>query len=105
LPRTDARLNSETPGSAIDRLSIMSLRTYHLEEELARKDVDDLHRAKVRERLDRCRLQRSDLSQSLVELLSDIIAGRKLLKIYRQLKMYNDPTLNPYLYGALRLAG
>jgi hypothetical protein len=105
LPRTDARLNTETPGSAIDRLSIMSLRTYHLEEELARKDVDDLHRAKVRERLDRCRLQRSDLSQSLVELLSDIIAGRKLLKIYRQLKMYNDPTLNPYLYGALRLAG
>jgi Protein of unknown function (DUF4254) len=105
LPRTDARLNTETPGSAIDRLSIMSLRIYHFEEQLEREDVDRLHVAKVGERLDRCRLQHADLGQSLGELLEDIFAGRKLLKVYRQLKMYNDPTLNPYLYRQRRLVG
>jgi hypothetical protein len=99
LPRADARLNTETPGAAIDRLSIMSLRIYHLEEQLARGDVDQSHVAKVEERLNRCRLQQADLAQSLVELLTDVYAGRKLLKVYRQMKMYNDPTLNPYLYG------
>jgi hypothetical protein len=105
LPRTGARLNTETPGSAIDRLSIMSLRIYHFEEQLARDDADDRHRATVGERLARCRLQHFDLSQSLSELLDDIWAGRKLLKVYRQMKMYNDPTLNPYLYRSQRLAG
>jgi len=91
-------MNTETPGSAIDRLSIMSLRVYHLAEQLDRVDVDEEHLSKVRERLARCRLQQRDLSQSLVELLEDLLAGRKLLKVYRQMKMYNDPTLNPYLY-------
>jgi hypothetical protein len=105
LPHRDARLNTETPGSAIDRLSILSLRVYHFEEQLARPDVDDVHLDKVRERLDRCCLQRADLAQSLEELLADILAGRKLLKVYRQMKMYNDPTLNPYLYRSQRLAG
>jgi hypothetical protein len=105
LPRMGARLNTETPGSAIDRLSIMSLRIYHFEEQLTRDDVDDNHRANVADRLARCRLQHSDLSQSLAELLDDIWAGRKLLKVYRQMKMYNDPTLNPYLYRSQRLAG
>jgi hypothetical protein len=98
LPRAGAKLNSETPGSAIDRLSIMALRIYHLDEQLGRDDADQDHRAKVRERLDRCHAQHADLSQSLCELLEDIWAGRKLLKVYRQMKMYNDPTLNPYLY-------
>ncbi len=97
-PDEDARVNTETPGSSIDRLSIMSLRVYHLAEQLDRTDVNDEHLAKVRERLARCRLQQRDLSQSLVELLEDLLAGRKLLKVYRQMKMYNDPTLNPYLY-------
>jgi hypothetical protein len=101
LPRADARLNTETPGSAIDRLSIMSLRLYHLDEELAR-DADSVHHANVTEKLSRCRAQHADLSQSLVELLEDIFAGRKLLKVYRQMKMYNDPTLNPYLYRKRR---
>jgi hypothetical protein len=105
LPVLDARLNTETPGSAIDRLSIMSLRIYHYEEQLARRDVDDAHRSMVGERLDRCRLQRADLAQSLEELLVDILAGRKRLTVYRQMKMYNDPTLNPYLYSKPRLAG
>ena len=98
LPRAGARLNTETPGSAIDRLSIMSLRIYHFDEQLTRDDADDNHRANVAERLARCRFQHADLSQSLAELLDDIWAGRKLLKVYRQMKMYNDPTLNPYLY-------
>jgi hypothetical protein len=105
LPRKSAVLNSETPGSAIDRLSIMSLRVYHFEEQIERTDTEAGHRAMVDERLARCRLQQADLAQSLAELLTDIFTGRKLLKIYRQMKMYNDPTLNPYLYGAARKAG
>jgi hypothetical protein len=104
-PRDGARLNTETPGSAIDRLSIMALRIYHLDEELARDDIDQLQRKKVNDKLARCRTQHADLSQSLSELLDDIWAGRKLLKVYRQLKMYNDPTLNPYLYRSRRMAG
>ncbi len=98
-PSDEARVNTETPGSAIDRLSIMSLRIYHLEEQLDRTDVDQQHLEKVRERLARCNIQRQDLSHSLAELLEDLLAGRKILKVYRQMKMYNDPTLNPYLYG------
>ena len=105
LARNGARLNTETPGSATDRLSIMSLRIYHLNEQLTRDGADDNHRATVRERLNRCLVQHADLSQSLAELLDDIWSGRKLLKVYRQMKMYNDPTLNPYLYRSSRLAG
>jgi hypothetical protein len=105
LPRADARLNTETPGSVIDRLSIMALRIYHFEEQLARSNIDQIQRAKVVERLTRCRTQHADLSQSLAELLDDIWSGRKLLKVYRQMKMYNDPSLNPYLYRSRRVAG
>lgn len=105
LPCEGARLNTETPGSAIDRLSIMALRIYHFEEQLDRRDADQIHRAKVQQRLDRCHLQHTDLSQSLAELLEDIFAGHKMLKVYRQMKMYNDPTLNPYLYRQRRLVG
>jgi hypothetical protein len=83
----------------------MALRIYHLEEQLARDDIDQILRGKVNERLLRCRAQHADLVQSAAELLEDIWSGRKLLKIYRQLKMYNDPTLNPYLYRSRRLAG
>ncbi|HVT29400.1 MAG TPA: DUF4254 domain-containing protein [Lacipirellulaceae bacterium] len=99
LARADARLNTETPGSAIDRLSVMALRTYHFNEQLLRDGVDEIHRATVRDRLLRCQAQHADLSQSLAELLDDIWTGRKLLKVYRQMKMYNDPSLNPYLYN------
>jgi hypothetical protein len=104
VPRVDAPLNTETPGSAIDRLSIMALRIYHFEEQLSR-DTDAVHQSKVEERLDRCHTQHSDLSHSLTNLLIDIFAGRKLLKVYRQMKMYNDATLNPYLYRNRRLVG
>jgi hypothetical protein len=104
LPRESARLNTETPGSAIDRLSIMSLRIYHFVEQLDREDADASHRRMVQERLDRCRRQHADLSQSLAELFDDLWSGRKKLTVYRQMKMYNDPTLNPYLYRSQRLA-
>lgn len=104
LPRADARLNTETPGSAIDRLSIMELRLFHFEEQLQREDVDDRHRTSVGEKLARCRLQHADLSHSLAELFESLWSGRKKLKVYRQMKMYNDPTLNPYVYRS-RLAG
>jgi hypothetical protein len=95
-----AALNTETPGSAIDRLSIMALRVYHMNEQLERADASAEHRARVGEKLDLCRQQQNDLSTSLAQLIDDIFAGRKRLKLYRQMKMYNDPTLNPYLYQA-----
>jgi hypothetical protein len=98
-PWANARLNTETPGSAIDRLSILSLRLYHMEEQAARSDADAAHLAKVNARLAVLRQQRRDLAASLGELLADIFAGRKRLKVYHQFKMYNDPTMNPYLYA------
>jgi hypothetical protein len=77
-----------------------------MREQIARDDATDEHRANAQERLDRCYQQQSDLSQSLTELFEDIFAGRKTLKLYRQMKMYNDPTMNPYLYaGQQRKAG
>jgi len=97
-PAADARQNTETPGSAIDRLSILALRRYHMQEQADRADASEEHRAKARSRLQIVVEQHADLSRSLGELLADIFAGRKRLKVYFQLKMYNDPTLNPYLY-------
>lgn len=100
----NARLNTETPGSAVDRLSIMSLRIYHLKEQQQRADATVEHRRTVAERLECCLIQHHDLSQSLSELLDDLFAGRKILKIYRQFKMYNDPAMNPYLYNRKKIA-
>ncbi len=97
--RSDTPLNTETPGSAIDRLSIMSLRIYHMHEQLDRDDADDEHKASVQAKLDRCYQQHTDLSGALATLLDDVVSGRKQLKLYRQMKMYNDPSLNPYLYA------
>lgn len=97
-PHAEARINSETPGSIIDRLSIMSLRIYHMLEQTKRTDVDQEHRDRVQAKLATCFEQRSDLANSLADLLLDIQAGEKRHKTYRQFKMYNDPTLNPYLY-------
>ncbi len=100
VPRAGAKQNTETPGSAIDRLSIMSLRLYHYREQLERTDTDVEHRAKVSQRVALCEEQRNDLSRSLTELLQAIEAGERIHKTYRQMKMYNDPSLNPYLYQA-----
>ena len=94
----DARQNTETPGSAIDRLSILALRLYHMREQADRADATPEHRAKVRERLVIVANSTPTLSRSLSELLDDIFAGRKRMKVYFQFKMYNDPTMNPYLY-------
>jgi hypothetical protein len=97
-PQPGARQNTETPGSTIDRLSILTLRRYHMREQADRADAGDEHRAKVLERMEILTEQHRDLSGALAELLDDIFAGRKRLKVYFQFKMYNDPTLNPYLY-------
>lgn len=96
----DALINSETPGSIIDRLSILSLRIFHMHEQTRRADVNADHIATVQKKLATCLEQRHDLSTALRQLLADIFAGRKRHKTYRQLKMYNDPNLNPYLYQA-----
>ena len=85
----DAPLNTETPGSTIDRLSIMSLRIYHLQEQLDRDDVTQEHFDSVNRKLAVCKLQQSDLKQSLEELLADIFSGKKRHRTYRQFKMYN----------------
>src|SRR5690606_7307385 len=97
-------LNTETPGSAIDRLSILALRIYHLEEQLERTDVTADHLQSVERKLGICLIQHEDLSNSLQELLDDIVAGRKRHKTYRQLKTYNDPSLDPYLSQSRRKA-
>jgi Protein of unknown function (DUF4254) len=94
----DAKQNSETPGSMIDRLSIVAIRIYHLEEQLERSDVEPSHLEKVGHRIAICRLQQAELGQCLADLLSELEAGRKRHRTYRQFKMYNDPTMNPYLY-------
>lgn len=99
-----ARLNTETPGSVFDRLSILALRIFHLREQLEREDVDQTHFKKVEQKIAVCLMQQDDLEASLQDLLNDIFAGRKRHRTYRQLKMYNDPTLNPYLYQARKRA-
>ncbi|TWU47601.1 hypothetical protein Poly51_54010 [Rubripirellula tenax] len=100
VPESTGPINTETAGSAIDRLSIMSLRLYHYREQADRADADDTHRGKVQQRIDLCAQQHADLSHSLQQLLDDIVAGRKQHRTYRQMKMYNDPTLNPAIYAA-----
>lgn len=95
----DARLNTETPAWAIDRLSILALKIYHMARETERTDVGEEHLAACRKKLDVLLSQREDLSLGIEELIEDIEAGRKWMKIYKQMKMYNDPALNPVLYG------
>ena len=99
VPAPNARLNTETPAWAVDRLSILALKIYHMEQETRRTDVADAHRDACRRKLDVLLAQRTDLSQAIEELLADIEAGRKYMKTYKQMKMYNDPALNPVLYG------
>lgn len=98
-PAADARLNTETPAWAIDRLSILALKIYHMARETERREVDAAHRAACEAKLGVLRTQQADLSRAIEELLDDIAAGRKYMKTYKQMKMYNDPALNPVLYG------
>ncbi|MBO5351469.1 MAG: DUF4254 domain-containing protein [Alistipes sp.] len=97
--KADARLNTETPAWAIDRLSILALKIYHMSVETKREDVSDEHRAACQKKLDVLLTQQVDLSRAIEELIEDIEAGRKYMKTYKQMKMYNDPALNPVLYG------
>ena len=94
----DAEMNSETPGSIIDRLSINALKIYHMDEEIQRLDVTDEHRKKCSGKLSVLQDQRNDLKKSLETLLADLSSGKKRIKVYQQMKMYNDENLNPVLY-------
>ena len=95
----EAPLHSETPGLMIDRLSILALKVFHTEEETRREDASAEHHQRNRERLILLTEQRNDLSACLAELWTEVLAGKRRFKLYRQLKMYNDPALNPVLYG------
>ncbi|MDR2972512.1 MAG: DUF4254 domain-containing protein [Bacteroidales bacterium] len=95
----DTPLNTETPAWAFDRLSILQLKIYHMEQEVIRTDVDESHILKCREKLDVLLQQEIDLSVAIEQLLNDFAAGKKKMKVYKQMKMYNDPNLNPVLYG------
>jgi hypothetical protein len=102
LPLFGAELHTETPGMILDRLSILSLKRYHTLEQTERSDVDSEHIARNRDRLQTLEEQRSDLANSLDVLWQRILNGERGFKVYRQLKMYNDATLNPVLYNAKR---
>lgn len=94
----DARLNTESPAWAIDRLSILALKIYHMQEQVERKDVEAEHREKCEAKLNILLEQQVDLSAAIDQLLADIEKGRIYMKVYRQMKMYNDPATNPVLY-------
>jgi len=89
---------TETPGAALDRLSILELRRYHMREQAERADATPEHRAKAADKLVVLDLQRDHLIESLDRLVAEIFSGQRPLRVFRQMKMYNDPTLNPYLY-------
>ena len=98
-PAADATINTESPAWALDRLSILALKIYHMQAEVARKDAAPEHIAKCQAKLDVLLEQREDLTNAIGQLLDDIAAGKKYMKVYRQMKMYNDPATNPVLYG------
>lgn len=90
--------NSETPGSMVDRISILSLKVHHMHEDTLRDDIDQAHRDRSLQKTAILREQRADLEAALHRLLDDCLAGSRRMKLYRQFKMYNDPALNPELY-------
>ena len=94
----DATINTESPAWAVDRLSILQLKIYHMQEQVNRTDATEEHKAKCQAKLDVLLEQNTDLSTAIDQLLADIQAGRKYMKVYRQMKMYNDPSTNPVLY-------
>ena len=94
----DARINTESPAWAVDRLSILALKIYHMKEQAERTDATPEHVAKCKAKLSVLLEQQKDLSTAIDQLLEDIVAGRKYMKVYRQMKMYNDVDTNPVLY-------
>ena len=97
-PQPDATINTESPAWAVDRLSILALKIYHMQEQTERTDTSPEHRANCQKKLDVLQEQQRDLSTAIDQLLADIEAGRKWMKVYKQMKMYNDPATNPVLY-------
>ena len=97
-PLPDARLNTESPAWAVDRLSILALKIYHMREQAARTDATAEHRQRCQAKLNVLLEQQVDLGTAIDQLLEDIGGGRKYMKVYRQMKMYNDPSTNPILY-------
>ena len=95
-----ATINTESPAWAVDRLSILALKIYHMQEQVNRDDATEEHRRKCQEKLDVLLQQRIDLSTAIDQLLDDFESGRKYMRVYKQMKMYNDPSTNPILYGA-----
>ncbi len=102
LPDAKAGLHSETPGTMLDRLSILSLKIYHTLEEMERSPAPQGHGERNRERLTILQAQRSDLAACLDRIWHDVLIGKARFQLYRQLKMYNDPDLNPILYKKSR---
>ena len=98
-PQPKATLNTESPAWAIDRLSILQLKIYHMKVEVARTNVSETHKAKCQAKLDVLLEQNIDLSTAISQLLEAYERGEKVMKVYKQMKMYNDPALNPVLYG------
>ena len=98
-PNADATINTESPAWAIDRLSILALKIYHMREQVERTDVAEEHIRKCQEKLNVLAEQQIDLGTAIDQLLEDIQEGRKYMKVYRQMKMYNDPSTNPVLYS------
>ena len=98
-PHADATINTESPAWAIDRLSILALKIYHMQQEVNRKDASPEHIAACSKKLGILQEQQVDLSVAIDQLISDIAQGKKYMKVYRQMKMYNDASLNPVLYG------
>ena len=96
--RADATINTESPAWAVDRLSILALKIYHMKEQVERADATAEHKATCQKKLDVLLEQRKDLSTAIDQLIEDIEAGRKYMKVYKQMKMYNDPDTNPVLY-------
>lgn len=97
-PLPEATINTESPAWAVDRLSILALKIWHMREQAERQDASDEHRQKCQQKLDVLLEQQVDLGTAINQLLDDIQAGRKYMKVYRQMKMYNDPATNPILY-------
>ena len=95
---TDARINTESPAWAIDRLSILALKIYHMREQVERQDASKEHKNTCTAKLNVLLEQQKDLGTAIDQLLEDIQEGRKYMKVYRQMKMYNDPSTNPVLY-------
>lgn len=92
------KINTESPAWVVDRLSILALKIYHMREQVDRTDADIKHKEKVQQKLDVLLEQKEDLSLAFNQLIDDVMEGRKYMKVYRQMKMYNDESLNPVLY-------